>query len=156
MRFSWLWRRGDVGLETLEQLDILRVALSKVCGDDTTACKEHWTKEDFTHGHCAVFALLVQKLCGGKMLRADLSKLPRYAHMRSHYWNLLPNGAEVDLSADQFRVIDRDLVPVGKTDKNGEPITRKGLLAYEPTRKRYELLEKRLNELFDRVDKKAG
>ena len=71
--------------------------------------------------------------------------------MRSHYWNRLRNGSEVDLTAGQFRGNDRDLVPEGQTIKRDGltrkevMITRDSLLEYEPTRKRYLMLRETWN-----------
>jgi len=52
-------------------------------------------------GHCAVTALVVQRLLGGKILRAArvISDDLDYG---SHYWNLLPDGTSLDLTLSQF------------------------------------------------------
>ncbi len=79
-------------------------------------------------------------------MRASLERVKGYEQMSSHYWNLLPDGTEVDLTASQFKDNDRLLVPRGESSKSGIPITRESLLEYEPTRKRYRLLQKKVLE----------
>ncbi len=81
-------------------------------------------------------------------MRASLEGVKGYEQMRSHYWNLMENGSEVDLTAGQFREGDRSLVPDGSPDRDGAPITREGILAHEPTRNRYEILKERVNDEF--------
>ena len=154
-----LWHKGDLSdLKVPEQESALREymdLLVKVCSKETSADPDNWTPENPLHGHCAVVALLVQKNFGGQLLRASLLEVKGYEQMSSHYWNFLPNGAEVDLTASQFKGNDRELIPDGKTTKrvsHGQaeiPITRESLLAYEltRTRKRYELLKQRVNDL---------
>lgn len=125
-----------------EKAVLLRIVLTDMvrhCNEETSACKDHWSPEDPTHGHCAVFALLVQDFFGGELLRADLTGLPRYAHMRSHYWNRLPDGIEVDFSSDQFRRgEDRKLVPEGQVR------IREYVLSNPDTLSRYQMLKERL------------
>ncbi|NCN52951.1 hypothetical protein GW950_00625 [Candidatus Wolfebacteria bacterium] len=133
-------------------LEIFKKDLFCYCDALTTACPDHWSEENRAHGHCAVFALLVQKFFGGSLLRASLEELSNYQHIRSHYWNLLPNAGifdpemslgtvdlEIDLSSDQLGV-DRELVP------DGEFRTREYVLSSPDTKKRYDLLESRLSE----------
>jgi len=71
---------------------------------------------------------------GGEILRASLEEVTGYEDMQSHYWNRLPNGLQVDFTADQFKNGARDLVP------SGEVRTRKSLLDSEKTKARYEML----------------
>ncbi len=141
-----IWARGFCDSATDGRLMVVHDLLRECLEQKISACPEHWSEKDPFHGTCAVVALLNQNLFGGKILRASLLDLPKYSHMQSHYWNRLRNGFEVDLTAGQFRGNDRDLVPEGQTVKrDGQtmkevPITREGLLAYEPTKKRYVML----------------
>ena len=164
----WFWHKGDVDklgyadqemVSTRVLMDLLKVLL-KVASRETSLDPKNWSSKNPLHGHCAVVALLVQEKFGGKFLRASLLEIGGYDGMGSHYWNLLPNGAQVDLTACQFKGSDRDLVPEGKTTKKNweweeEEITRKSLLGYEPTRKKYELLKKRVNDLRGELSKKS-
>lgn len=164
----WFWHKGDVdssdspandGTVTRALMDLLKV-LSRVVSRETSSDSKNWTPENPLYGHCAVVALLVQEKFGGQFVRASLLEVEGYKEKGSHYWNLLPSGAQVDLTACQFKGNDRKLVPNGKTAKktpDGEKeITRESLLEYEPTRKRYELLKKRTNNLQKELsDKKC-
>lgn len=51
--------------------------------------------DNVSKGQCAVTALLIQDLFGGKLIRGECGKV-------SHYWNELPDGTEVDLTRRQF------------------------------------------------------
>jgi uncharacterized protein (DUF952 family) len=60
-----------------------------------------WSPENPSRGQCAVTALVVQDLCGGELLLAEV-------HFRDgsrqglHYWNRLGGGVELDLTRAQF------------------------------------------------------
>lgn len=83
-------------VEFLEQL------LPQVCDRDTSLDDQGWTPGNPLWGHCAVVALVVQDLFGGDILRASLEHIPAFAHLRSHYWNRLPDGRVIDLTRTQF------------------------------------------------------
>ncbi len=151
---AWMKIRTDadswIPLELVVLFELTEICFLQAARRDTTACAEHWSTDDPMHGHCAAIALIVQDLYGGEILRASLEDLPRYAHMRSHYWNLLPKKAglkspyhrgcidiELDLSAGQFAGNDRSLVP------QGEVRPRSYLLENPDTARRYALLKKR-------------
>ncbi len=156
-----IWHKGSLDdPSVLEQEIALKEYLGvliPVCSAETSSDPVNWTPENPLHGHCAVVAVLVQENFGGEILRASLLGVKGYEQMQSHYWNRSKNGSEVDLTAGQFRGNDRDLVPEGKNTKRdgqtGEEvlITRESLLAYEPTRRRYELLKKKVNDEWSRV-----
>lgn len=119
---------------TVEQFKQL---LPTICDGETTQDAEHWTPENPMYGHCAVVSLVAQNLFGGELLRASLEEVPEFAHMRSHYWNRLPDGTEVDFTAPQF----------GGRYPNGlisAPRERSYALSYIETVKRYKLLAWRL------------
>lgn len=92
---------------------------------DTSADPEGWTPDNPTHGHCAVAALIVQDVFGGDLLRCPIPG-------GSHYWNRLPDGSELDLTAGQFKN------PVERVGI--EVRSREYVLSFEATAKRYELL----------------
>lgn len=84
---------------TIKQFEAL---LPVICDRETTSDAEHWTPKNPLLGHCAVASLVAQNLFGGELLRASLEGIPEFAYMRSHYWNKLPDGTEVDFTAPQF------------------------------------------------------
>lgn len=100
---------------------------------ETSANPEHWTENNPTLGHCAAVALLAQDIYGGELLRASLEGT-EFAYGRSHYWNLLPDGSEIDFTEPQFEG--------RKPDLTGEVRNREYLLSSEQTKLRYELLKK--------------
>ncbi|GAA2846665.1 hypothetical protein Acy02nite_04480 [Actinoplanes cyaneus] len=85
---------------TLEMLaPILRAAWSR----DT--CDPHdlpvWTPANPSRGQCGVTALVVQELLGGELLLGEV--LVGGVKVGHHWWNRLPVGRDVDLTAGQFR-----------------------------------------------------
>ena len=86
---------GQVSLDRLADV-------FKRCADEkTSADPAGWAVTNPMWGHCAVVASIVEEVFGGEILRASLEGTP-FAHMRSHYWNRLPDGREVDLTESQF------------------------------------------------------
>lgn len=125
-----------------------QAALPSICTKETSADTAGWTKENPLYAHCAVVALIAQDLFGGGLRRASLEPYPEFAHMRSHYWNRLPSGEEIDFTAPQFFGRRPALV--------GESRGRKSLLEHVSTSSRYRALALRLakfrfgnNPLFD-------
>ncbi|MCI4061174.1 hypothetical protein MRQ36_00735 [Micromonospora sp. R77] len=72
-------------------------------GADT--CDPHdardWGPENPARGQCGVTALVVQDLLGGELVLGEV--FVGAAKVGHHYWNRLPDGRQVDLTADQFR-----------------------------------------------------
>jgi len=99
---------------------------------ETSATPEQWSQENPTLGHCAVVALLAQDIFGGDLLRASLEGT-EFAYARSHYWNRLADGSEVDFTEPQFQGRRPQL--------EGEVRTREHVLSNEQTKLRYELLK---------------
>lgn len=100
---------------------------------ETSSNPERWVEDNPILGHCAVVALLAQDIWGGELLRASLEGT-EFAYGRSHYWNLLPDGLEIDFTESQFEGRRPNLI--------GEVRTREYLLSNEQTKFRYELLKK--------------
>ena len=131
------------------RLDAFAALLPTLCDRETSADPDGWTAENPLWGHCAVVSAAVQDRFGGTLLRASLEKFPKWAQMRSHYWNRLPNGAQRDFTRPQFG----DDPPQGL--EAGER-TRAYVLSHAATMERYKLLSWRLarsenpgNVLFD-------
>lgn len=130
--------------------DLFRTLLPQICDRETSADSKGWTTENPLYGHCAVVALLAQDVFGGSMFRASLEPFPEFAHMRSHYWNRLPDGSEIDFTEPQF--FGRRPLLVGELRVREKVLTAQ----YPETVKRYKLLALRLakirsggNPLFD-------
>ncbi len=97
--------------------------------DDT----EDWTPDNPARSQCGVTALVLQDLLGGDLILGEV--FVGETQSGYHYWNRLPGGVEVDLTADQFRP--------------GEVVTG-GRLQHRPPdaprrcREQYELLRERV------------
>jgi len=129
--------------------DKFKELLPIICDCETSQDSAGWTPKNPLWGHCAVVSLVAQNLFGGELLRASLTEVPGFEHVRSHYWNKLPDGSVDDFTKSQFG----DNYPNGL---KGEVRNRSYVLSYPETAKRYKLLALRLakavserNPLFD-------
>ena len=111
--------------------------LKEIADKDTSADPGHWTKENPLWGHCAVVALLAQDYFGGDLIRSSLKEIKKYSHLKSHFWNRLPDGKEVDFTKEQFKDISIE-------DLDGEVRSRESVLNHTDTIRRYNLLKERL------------
>ncbi|GAB3096156.1 YunG family protein [Isoptericola nanjingensis] len=84
-------------------VDELREHFLAAWGPDT--CYPHmsaeWTPEHPSRDQCGMTALVVQDVLGGDLVLAEVHV--DGAQIGHHYWNRLPDGTDVDLTADQFR-----------------------------------------------------
>lgn len=129
--------------------DRFKEILATICDEGTSQDSNGWTPGNPLWGHCAVVSLVAQNLFGVELLRASLTEVPRFEHMRSHYWNKLADGNIEDFTKPQF----------GENYPNGlkaEVRARSYVLSYPETVKRYKLLAIRLakvvsegNPIFD-------
>jgi len=94
----------------------------------TSVAPDGWSDSNPAWGQCAVTALVVQDALGGRIIRTVVGGT-------SHYFNLLPDGAEVDLTAEQF---GERLVRDGHEER-----TRDYLLSFPDTAQRYAALKER-------------
>lgn len=113
--------------------------IKKVADSDTSADPEHWIEDNPLWGHCAVVALIVQDFYGGTLMRGSLSHIPKYAFLRSHFWNKLPDGREIDFTEEQY-------ADLSFHDLKGEERDRESVLSHPDTVRRYNLLKQRLEE----------
>ena len=109
--------------------------LRTICDAATAYDADGWSRGNPLYSHCTVASILAQDIFGGKLLRASL-KDTLYKHMRWHYWNILPDDIERDVTRTQFtqgypELSDRII------------IARSRPLGHKPTRERYELLKHR-------------
>jgi hypothetical protein len=117
------------------------IALESVCSKETSSDPNGWKKENPLWGHCAVVSLIAQDYFGGMLLRASLSNISEFKHMRPHYWNRLKDGREIDFTKSQFGSnYPEGLLPEEKT--------RGCVLSNPETSKRYKLLKSRLSTIL--------
>jgi hypothetical protein len=78
---------------------------------------ETWSADNPALGQCGVSAAVIQDYLGGELLVAEVSNADG-SRQGVHYWNLLPDGGELDLTREQFRA--------------GESIGEPSVVAREP------------------------
>ena len=96
--------------------------------------RNEWNEDNPSLGQCAITALIVNDIFGGKIMRCMASS-------GSHYYNIV-NDELVDLTVDQF------LGEIPEYDK-GEERTREYLLGNEDTKNRYLMLNKNLHKTIE-------
>lgn len=110
-------------MDIRELEEILRKSWSKeTC---SPGLKEIYSADNPSLGHCAITAMIVNDLFGGKIMRC-------MASTGSHYYNLI-DGKIVDLTVEQFQ----GEIP---QYEQGEERTMEYLLSNEDTKKRYLML----------------
>lgn len=109
--------------------------LPHACAGETSFLPKKWTPENPTLGHCAVAAVLAQRIFGGKILRISLNRTP-FAFLRSHYWNVLPDRSHKDFTSAQF---GRHCIPPQRYPSEHTP---EELLSDDGFAKRFEKFEK--------------
>ena len=63
--------------------------------------REEWTPQNPARDQCGMTALVVQVVLGGDLIIAEVHV--NGIQVGHHYWNRLPDGSDVDLTADQFQ-----------------------------------------------------
>ena len=106
------------------------MSLLTAWGRDTSADPANWSEDNPSYGQCAVTALVLQDVAGGRLMRTTVGGV-------SHYLNELPGGLLVDLTVQQFG-------PGATYDTQPEPRTRDYVLSHYETRRRYERLAARV------------
>ena len=115
--FDWLGKDSEE----------LASRLARSWRKDTSYDPKGWSVRNRAWGQCAVTALIVQDLLGGKLLRGKVNGY-------EHYWNLLPNDRELDLTLRQFGVVVEASPPV--------EVSRDFVLSFPDTVLRYRRLQK--------------
>ncbi len=62
---------------------------------------DDWSAANPSRGQCGPTALTVHDLLGGELLIAEVLRTDG-SRQGVHYWNLLPDGTEIDLTREQF------------------------------------------------------
>jgi len=60
-----------------------------------------WSAANPSRGQCGSTALTIHDLLGGELLIAEVIRSDG-SRQGAHYWNLLPDGTELDLTREQF------------------------------------------------------
>lgn len=111
-------------------------ALKSVYAKDTCyhGCKDKWSPENPTAGHCAVAALIIQELFGGEINKTTVERT-------THYFNILLDGTFFDATEEQF-------YPGVPTYEKYVPVDRNKLLKNKDVKERYTLLFQRLKNKY--------
>lgn len=111
------------------------------CKETTyTDVQNKWSKENKALGQCAITALIIYDLYGGKIA------LDKESH---HLWNILPDGSEQDFSRSQFKEATAFHITKYQT-KEEILFSEHGQRTQTP--KRYELLKQRFQEEFKKLE----
>lgn len=112
----------------------LREDLSKIWAYETSyfSRKKYEESGIKSYGQCYVSACIVFIIFGGKLKRARIKN-------DTHYWNILPDGTEIDLTSDQYDGDGIHPISEGRTiDRNKDSM----------------LKNKRVKKLYDEYLKK--
>lgn len=115
-------------------LEVLRPILEANWGADT--CDPHdvqdWRPDNPARGQCGTTALVIQDLLGGELILGEV--FAQDTKIGHHYWNRLPDGRHVDLTADQFR--PEEVVGGGQVQQRPPGAPRRCREQYEILRQR--------------------
>lgn len=116
-------------------VDELRALLRAAWGPDTCYpnASEEWRPDNPARDQCGMTALVVQDLLGGDLILGEVQV--DSTKVGNLYWNRLPDGTEVDLTAEQF--LPEEVIV------NGQVVTRPPD-APRRHREQYELLRDRV------------
>ncbi len=80
--------------------DELRTSIEAAWSAETAAGDNEWLRTNPAAGHCDVTALLVRETLGGDLKMVEVFRNGELSEY--HYWNVLPDDTEVDLTKSQF------------------------------------------------------
>lgn len=121
----------------------IATALEAVWNRDTAYDASDWSEENKARGHCIVSCLVVQDYLGGDLLGYAIDEKDLH---ETHYVNKLDNGVIVDTTASQYtHPVNMRVKPVHLKGFNS---IREKRLADISTRKRYEMLKARVDNLL--------
>lgn len=112
----------------------LKEALEHSWSADTAFNRKRWSAENPAKDHCWASSMLVKKYFGGEMKVAILED------ENSHWWNVLPDGTEVDLTKSQF--------PKDFVCPPGEIADGRAAFRNPWNYKRFKILEERVEEFL--------
>ena len=131
--------KGSSSIKTLN--DLYKVLRESWCKETAyPSCQKEWNKEDPSYGQCAITAMLVNNMFGGSIHRI------RVAGGGTHYFNKI-NGVFVDLTSEQFELYN---IPVDY--ENNEEIDRQYCGKNADTKKRYDLLVKKISNVINKSE----
>jgi hypothetical protein len=115
--------------------EMLRPIFRAAWGRDTCdpSDLDDWRPDNPSRGQCGVTALIVQELLGGDLVLGEVHV--GEVKVGYHYWNRLPDGRDVDFTADQFSAAEVVTGAEVQQRPGGKP---------RRCREQYELLRRRV------------
>lgn len=140
------------------ELDRFEHMLPKAWTAFTSSDGANWSRQNPAWGQCAVTACLIADKFGGDLVRVEY-EMPD-GNKGSHYFNILPSGERVDITARQFaegtsfspslNQSNDELIAATRKyieSKKFDGSSRSYVLSFPVTHARYEALIKTINEL---------
>jgi hypothetical protein len=88
---------------------------------------DDWSAVNPSRGQCGSTALTIHDLLGGELLIAEVLRADG-SRQGVHYWNLLPDGTEIDLTREQFA--SNELVQEPRTVRRPPGLPKRGSQQY--------------------------
>jgi hypothetical protein len=124
-------------------MQVIINALRSSWSKDTAFNPSEWSEDNRARGQCVVSSLVIQDYLGGELVRYMIDEGNLH---ETHYANMLDGGAILDTTASQYsRPVTMCIKPI---DLKGFASARKKRLADDSTRKRYEILKARVDQLL--------
>lgn len=118
-------------------------ALQSSWAKDTAFDPKEWSEGNKARGQCVVSSLVIQDYLGGDLVRYSVDEGDLH---ETHYANRLDSGVILDTTASQYtEPVTMRIKPV---DLKGFSSVREKRLADNSTRKRYEILKARVDQLL--------
>jgi hypothetical protein len=124
-------------------IQVIINALQSSWGKDTAFDPSEWSEDNRARGQCVVSSLVIQDYLGGELVRYMIDEGNLH---ETHYANMLDGGTILDTTASQYsQPVTMRIKPI---DLKGFASARKKRLADDSTRKRYEILKARVDQLL--------
>ena len=118
-------------------------ALQSSWAKDTAFDPKEWSESNKARGQCVVSSLVIQDYLGGDLVRYSVDEGDLH---ETHYANRLDSGVILDTTASQYtEPVTMRIKPVDLKDFSS---VREKRLANNSTRKRYEILKARVDQLI--------
>lgn len=78
----------------------IQSAIEDAWSSETAAVDNDWSPTNPAAGHCDVSSLVLREIAGGDLKMAQVFRNGELSE--HHYWNILVDGTEVDLTRSQF------------------------------------------------------
>jgi hypothetical protein len=88
---------------------------------------DDWSAANPSRGQCGSTALTIHDLLGGELLIAEVLRADG-SRQGVHYWNLLPDGTEIDLTREQLA--SNELVQEPRTVRRPLGLPKRGAQQY--------------------------